>query len=208
MSQRIADRLQAPGRKRMLALDGGGTRGMVSIAFLQQIQDTLQAKLGRGDDFVLSDYFDLIGGTSVGSIIATLLALGWRTEQIEWTFKSWSPGIFEEQFRLDLRKPRFVASGLVAKIRSVVGTETLESEKLKTGLCIVTKRADTGSPWIMVNNPAARYWNRRGPRIGNKDFTLLELIRASTAAPSYFSPADITLSHDTRRNRGQTTSGR
>jgi patatin-like phospholipase/acyl hydrolase len=83
MTTHIAARLHRPGPKRILALDGGGTRGVITLAFLAEIEATLQTKLGRGDEFVLADYFDMIGGTSVGSILATMLALGWRVETIE-----------------------------------------------------------------------------------------------------------------------------
>ena len=141
MARHIADRLHSPGPKRMLALDGGGTRGIVSIAFLAEIERVLQEKLGRGDDFVLADYFDLIGGTSVGSVLATLLALGWRVDQIEKTFRAWSPQIFKPRRFRGVLTPRFNAGRLSAKIREVVGDQPMGSEKLRTGLCIVAKRA-------------------------------------------------------------------
>jgi hypothetical protein len=75
MTNHIAARFRAHLPKRILTLDGGGTRGIISIAFLAEIERVLQAKLGRGDDFVLADYFDLIGGTRVGS----MLAPNWRS---------------------------------------------------------------------------------------------------------------------------------
>ena len=49
----IATRLTASGPKRILSLDGGGTRGIVTIAFLERIEATLQAELKRGDDYVV-----------------------------------------------------------------------------------------------------------------------------------------------------------
>jgi len=72
----LIDRLISPGPKRILALDGGGVRGIVSLAFLERIETLLKERAG-GADFRLSDYFDLARGTSTGSIIATGLALGW-----------------------------------------------------------------------------------------------------------------------------------
>jgi len=47
------------------------------------------------------------------------------------------------------------------EIASIVKDETLDSEKLITGLCIVTKRMDTGSPWILANNPRGALLERR-----------------------------------------------
>src|SRR5262245_45299303 len=49
--------------KRILALDGGGLRGILTLGILQRIEDILRERHGAGDDFRLSHYFDLIAGT-------------------------------------------------------------------------------------------------------------------------------------------------
>jgi hypothetical protein len=65
---------------------------------------------------------------------------------------------------------------------------------LRSGLGIVAKRLDTGSLWLFHNHPRGRYF---GPAPGdadaipNRDLALATLIRASTAAPSYFAPEMI-----------------
>ena len=198
MTSRIAHRLHRPGPKRMLALDGGGTRGIVSIAFLEQIEAVLQQRLGRSDDFVLADYFDLIGGTSVGSILATGLALGARVSEIRRHFESSARDIFKPT-SWGLIRHMFNAGPLTAAVKRVVGDETLDSDKLQTGLVIVSKRMDTGSVWPISNNPAARYWTPRAirgtnrTRRGNSEFKLWELIRSSTAAPRYFSAKSVAI---------------
>ena len=70
---------------------------------------------------------------------------------------------------------------------------TLDTDKLITGLGVVTKRMDTGSPWILSNNPRAPYWEwDKGRRLSN-------LVRASTAAPFYFDPEVITVDERTKR---------
>jgi uncharacterized protein len=66
---RLLERLLAPGPKRVLALDGGGIRGILSLGFLARMEALLRGRHGR-PGLVLADYFDLIGGTSTGSIIA------------------------------------------------------------------------------------------------------------------------------------------
>ncbi len=84
--------LFAPGAKRILALDGGGVRGIVALAFLKKIERTLEAEAGR---FVrLCDYFDLIGGTSTGAIIAVGLALGHTVDQIRDFYVRLAPRVF------------------------------------------------------------------------------------------------------------------
>ena len=62
------------GPKRILALDGGGVRGVLTLQFLQALETLITARFGEKTR--LCDYFDLIGGTSTGSIIAAGLACG------------------------------------------------------------------------------------------------------------------------------------
>ena len=50
------------GPKRILALDGGGLRGIVTLAYLGRIEDLLRARFGGTADFRLGHYFDLIAG--------------------------------------------------------------------------------------------------------------------------------------------------
>ena len=61
---------------KLLALDGGGIRGVMTLEVLLALQEMLQRELKRDDSFVLADYFDYVAGTSTGAIIATFLSLG------------------------------------------------------------------------------------------------------------------------------------
>ena len=195
MAQHIADRLHAEGPKRILALDGGGTRGIVTIAFLERIEELLRRRFDN-PKLVLSDYFDLIGGTSVGSMLATLLAMGKEVAYIREKFESWAPRIFARKGD-GVVYHVFDARVLRGSVQSEVLDRRMSSPDLKTGLCIVTKRIDTGSVWPVINNPLDQYFLGRpgigneAPRKGNGDYKLLDIIRASTAAPKYFSPMDI-----------------
>jgi patatin-like phospholipase/acyl hydrolase len=191
MAQHILSRIQSPGPKRILALDGGGIRGAVTIGFLKKIEHILRERHGN-PALVLSDYFDLVGGTSTGAIIATLLALGKPTEEIEGLYRTLGPKIFEKKYTLwnplDWRKSfrySFDHRPLEAELRNILGEVTLGSDQLRTGLCIVAKRADTFSTWPMHNNPLGKFYPKP---YNNKDLTLFDLVRASTAAPSYFEP--------------------
>src|SRR6185312_8509707 len=70
------------GPKRILALDGGGIRGVLTLEYLEVIEAILRQR--RNDpNLLLSDYFDLIGGTSTGSIIAAGLACGMSVKAIK-----------------------------------------------------------------------------------------------------------------------------
>src|ERR1700712_3057821 len=71
----------ATGPKRILSLDGGGIRGALTLGYLKKIETVLREK-ENDPALVLSDYFDLIGGTSTGSIIAGALAIGMSVDEI------------------------------------------------------------------------------------------------------------------------------
>src|ERR1700745_1652643 len=77
----LAERIQKDGPKRLLAIDGGGIRGVLALEVLQRIEDLLKGKSGR-TDFRLADYFDYIAGTSTGGIIAAGLSIGMSVGEI------------------------------------------------------------------------------------------------------------------------------
>jgi hypothetical protein len=177
--------------KRILALDGGGVLGVMELAFLEQIERILRERFDE-PRFVLSDYFDLIGGTSTGAIIATGLSLGMTVDEIKSFYFDLTSEIFHRpRFSIPGIEPKFDARILMNKLRGILGERQLQSRDLKTGLAIVLKRVDTGSPWVLTNNPAAKFWDDNPGYIGNKGYKLSEVVRASTAAPYYYSPKEI-----------------
>lgn len=185
--------LFCPGPKRLLALDGGGVRGAISVAFLEQIEEVLSRRLGQ--PVHLGHWFDLIGGTSTGAVIAGALAMGFTTADIKRFYFELAPKVFRRPFwRIVGLRAKFDAEALRREIKSIVGSETLGSEQLITGFCLISKRMDTGSPWVLSNNPRAPYWEPKPDsvnRIGNRDYPLTSLVRASTAAPFYFDPEEV-----------------
>jgi hypothetical protein len=179
--------LFGPGPKRILALDGGGVRGAISVAFLERIETLLSDRLGS--KVRLGDWFDLVGGTSTGALIAGALALGYRTEQVKEFYLRLAPLAFQPtRWGIPLFQAKFNADGLRAEILKIVQDRRLSSPDLITGLCVVTKRMDTCSPWIVANNPRAPYWLDGATYDGNERYSLATLVRASTAAPHFFDP--------------------
>ena len=181
--------LFGPGPKRILSLDGGGVRGVVSLAFLRRIEklvDEIEGKPTR-----LCDWFDLIGGTSTGAIIAAALALGYRVAEIEIFYNQLAPKIFRKsRFRIFGWSAKFNAEHLAGELARIIGPRTMDSTDLQTGLCLVLKRMDTGSAWMVMNNPASAFWESPADAafVGNRYLPLVEIVRASTAAPSFFDP--------------------
>src|SRR5262245_41987568 len=186
--------LFGPGPKRLLALDGGGVRGAITVAFLERIEALLREHHGR--QVRLGDYFNLVGGTSTGSIITGALALGYTAAQVKDIYTRLAPLAFVRRKRsIPVFQPKFDVRGLRGEIEKIIGDMELQSDRLITGLCVVTKRMDTGSPWILANNPRAPYWNDGPENDGNRYYKLANLVRASTAAPHYFDPELLPVSH-------------
>jgi len=77
----LIERIERAGQKKLLAIDGGGIRGVLALEVLQRIEDLLKAKSGRGH-FRLADYFDYIAGTSTCGIIAAGLSIGMSVSEI------------------------------------------------------------------------------------------------------------------------------
>lgn len=181
--------LFGPGPKRILSLDGGGVRGAATIAFLERIEAEIEAIQGR--PVRLCDWFDLIGGISTGAIIATALALGYRVSDIRGFYEQLAPKVFKKSFwRVSGWQAKFDSRRLMQELTGVIGARTLDSPDIQTGLCIVLKRMDTGSAWIVVNNPRSVFWETPADNsfTGNRHLPLAPIVRATTAAPSFFEP--------------------
>jgi predicted acylesterase/phospholipase RssA len=180
--------LFAPGRKRILALDGGGRRSIITIAFLAHIEELLTQYFGKPAR--LGDWFDFIGSTSTGAIIAAAIALGLPMEEIRESFERLAAGDGGRSFWPFSDGGENSPENLREELQRLVGDRMLSSSELITGLCVITKRADTGSPWLVTNNPRASGWespfDKKYP--GNKYYKLSNLIRASVATRHSFDP--------------------
>lgn len=191
------EHLRAGGPKRILALDGGGLRGVLSLGFLAKIESLLRQRHGNDEGFRLAHYFDLIAGTSTGAIIAAALAKGLTVDEIARHYMRIGKEVFKRHwFRKGVVRARYDEDALVRRLKRVLGARTRIGDKdVQTGLLVVTKRLDTGSPWPLGNNPAGRYFRAKATDrwISNADYPLWKVVRASTAAPSFFDPEEITI---------------
>ena len=182
------------GSKNILALDGGGIRGALTLGYLKKIETILREK--HGNDYLLFDHFDLIGGTSTGSIIAAALAIGKSVDEIVDLYMDLGGKIFgkKRSFWNPLETWKFLKAGydyieLENSLKEAFGNITIESDQIKTGLCIVAKRADTNSVWPIINHPKGKFYDTHMGK--NKNIPLWQAVRASSAAPTYFAPQMI-----------------
>jgi hypothetical protein len=169
---------------RMLALDGGGIRGLVTLGILEKIEKLVVQKTGRK----LCEYFDYIAGTSTGAIIAAGLSRGMTTADLIDFYKSSGKQMFEPSRLIERVKYFYTADPLKAQLQQVFGHDTnLEPDNLKCLLLVVAKNVTTDSPWPISSNPDAKY-NDLEREDCNLKIPLWQLVRASTAAPVYFPP--------------------
>ncbi len=183
------DKLTRTGPRKLLACDGGGIRGIISVEILARIEAQLRV-VNRKPDLVLADYFDYVAGTSTGAIIATLVSLGFSVDAIRDFYLKSGAEMFQPAKLWERLHTKFDDDNLTRMLKEVTGEETtLGSDRLRTLLMIVLRNATTDSPWPLSNNPSAKYNDLAVRGAGsNLHLPLWQLVRASTAAPTYFPP--------------------
>jgi hypothetical protein len=187
----VIERIERPGKKKLLAIDGGGIRGVLALEILERVENLLGASDGS---FRLSHYFDYIAGTSTGGIIAAGLSMGMSVGEIKQFYEEAGPQMFVRANLLQRLRYKYDDEPLALMLRQVFGHDTcLGSDRLQTLLLLVVRNATTDSPWPLSNNPYAKY-NMASHPDNNLNLPLWQLIRASTAAPTYFPPEVIVFS--------------
>jgi hypothetical protein len=184
----LADRYSDARPRRILALDGGGIRGVITLRVLKR----LETLLGRP----LADFFDLIGGTSTGAIIATGLARGMAVDEISSFYEEFGSTAFARRKIWERWQTLYGDGKLARTLREKFGADTdLSPDNLRCLLTVVTRNATTDSAWPISSNPNAKY-NALDRENCNLRIPLWQLVRASTAAPVYFPPELVTLGKD------------
>lgn len=182
--------------KRILSLDGGGLRGVLTLGMLREIETILRKRHDDDPNFRLGHYFDLIAGTSTGAIIAAALSLGMSVDEVHRHYMSLGNVVFKRSlFRWGALRAKFDSEKVRKALTGVFGDRTLASQDFLTGLLVVTKRLDTGSAWPITNNRNAKYFRggTQSTTIPNGEYPLWQVVRASTAAPYFFDPETITI---------------
>ncbi|HUC64609.1 MAG TPA: patatin-like phospholipase family protein [Stellaceae bacterium] len=194
---------------RILALDGGGIRGILSARVLQEIEQRTQKPA--------AELFHLIAGTSIGGITACGLLSGKSAKALGDLYAAKGGDIFSQSLwrtvtTLDnLAGPKYAPAALETVLKAALGdtwlSQTRGAELLVTSYCIrLPKPAplDGGAVQTTRTPYLFKTWKARGTFLdpGDEppalDFRLREIARATSAAPTYFPPAMIT------NHRGET----
>jgi predicted acylesterase/phospholipase RssA len=201
--------------KRILALDGGGIRGVFTLEVLLRIEELLRDYYKKQDpektkNFVLRDHFDFLAGTSTGAIIATCLCWGMTVERVKELYLEEGRKMFE---RVSWRTPteklasvydpkpisRFLKKLFLEPdpetgklVPATLASPLLRNGEKKNLLMVVVRNHTTGSAWPLTNNPAAIFNDPSRPDC-NTQIPLWQLVRASTAAPVFFPPETVQL---------------
>lgn len=166
---------------KILALSGGGIRGIVSGTILVEIEKELGAPLGQ--------HFDLIAGTSTGSLLAAGLAQGRSAKEVlEFYFRDgsdifpnfwdWWPRKIKQIFQDGFSRTLFDDSGLERVIQNRLGKDILFGDLEKP--LIVTA-------YDIWNQAAVVFKNTKQE---HAQIPVWEICRASCAYPGVF-PAHL-----------------
>jgi patatin-like phospholipase/acyl hydrolase len=176
----------------ILSIDGGGIRGILPGVILTYVENKLREK--QGDDVRLSDYFDLVAGTSTGGILTSMYLLPdehgrpkFQAEDAVNLYLENGGEIFKAPFLRRVVNPfglfesKYPAKNIEKILKKYFDDKKL-SELLKP--CIVTAYDFFKRETI--------FFNREDTKQGNfRDFYVRDITRATSAAPTYFPPAEI-----------------
>jgi uncharacterized protein len=182
----VESRLGLPGPKRLLAIDGAGVRTALALPILEKIEATLRTKTGD-PELRLCDYFELIGGTGVGAVLAAALARGMSVAETRDLFLKFVGEFFRSSGILQRFTSKYQGDMVEKALINAFGDEPLRSASLNSGLCIFTYRIDTDSPFAFHNLLS-------GDPDGSPPLRLIDCLHASVASPTYFEPVPITIS--------------
>lgn len=161
---------------RLLAIDGGGIRGIYASHVLERIQ----AEFG----LTFHQDFELIAGTSTGAIIAAALAYDVPLTKVTQLYREQGPLIFSPR-RWSLGGalfPRYASDPLRNALSNVFQDATLADAKTR----LIIPATDIGNGGVHVFKSAydANF-------VRDRNVKVVDAVLASCSAPSYFAPARV-----------------
>ncbi len=167
---------------KVLSIDGGGIKGVYTATMLRTLERALAKTSGAPR---LSEYFDLICGTSTGALIALGLATGRTCEEIADTYLKSGPKIFRDQSRLSqmlyslrqgLFSARYGSKDLREAVEELLGTRTFSTAA--NYLLIPVTNLGNYTPRIFRTRHSKAYYDDDPP--------MADIAMASAAAPTFF----------------------
>ncbi|KAL6706652.1 hypothetical protein ACN47E_005194 [Coniothyrium glycines] len=184
----------------LLALDGGGVRGLSTLYILRSIMDRLNYMREEAglQPKKPCEIFDLIGGTSTGGLIAIMLGrLEMTVQECIDAYLRLMTQIFEKR---ENRSIVGVLGGVKPRFSSAVLKDAISQVITNCGIPLEEKFANSMKPRCKVfvctnlqsTNTVTRLRSYRTPSSGiNFSPTILEAALATSAAPTYFSDISI-----------------
>jgi predicted acylesterase/phospholipase RssA len=162
---------------RILCLDGGGAKGFYSLGVLKEIEGILQCPLYQ--------CFDLIFGTSTGSIIASLIALGYEIDEIHGLYREHVPSVMKP------RRAKRKSAALAKLAVEIFGDATFAN--VKTGIGVVATNWVIERPMIFKGSVAQAH-GRTGTFVPGFGATIAAAVQASCSAYPFFQRQTLKLS--------------
>lgn len=190
---------------KILSLDGGGMRGVLSARILKEIEGILAAQTGQK----LHEYFDLIAGTSTGSILAGGIACQITANKLIDFYKEEGENIFLKSVRRQ-RGWRWLSrlTGNRALYPNKPGEKGLAKVLMKRliapelGRCPAIGEINHPNLLILAYDVLSRnttwFTNNHGDnnRTWYDNIGLWAICCASASAPTYFPPYDLPFNAD------------
>jgi uncharacterized protein len=154
---------------RVLTLDGGGAKGFYTLGVLKEIEGLLGCPLYKR--------FNLIFGTSTGSIIGALLALGCEADQIHDLYKNYVPPIMQI-------KEAAAKSAALRRLGDAVFKDR-KFDAVKTAIGIVATRWVIERPMIFKGSVAQAH-GRVGTFVPGFGCAISDAVQASCSAYPFF----------------------
>nr|WP_256522443.1 CBASS cGAMP-activated phospholipase [Halobacillus sp. A5] len=159
---------------KILCIDGGGIRGILPVTILKAVEQDRQIQVGKD--------FDLIAGTSTGSIIAASIALNKKMEDVLEFYQTYGKKIFKRQAKVGLFKSVYSDRDLREMLRQVFGE--IKLSEIEKPLLIPAVDITHGRPFTYRSHVNESDKSR-------EDVHLWNAVLSSCSAPVYFPPNNI-----------------
>jgi patatin-like phospholipase/acyl hydrolase len=174
---------------RILAIDGGGIRGLLPAMIIAELERRLREATGRYDSYI-SDYFDLIAGTSAGGILTCFYLYNHNGRRYDADrgvelYEKYGATIFQKRlFRFFIRlfDSLYPDRGIDRVLWETFGDARLSEARCNSAVMT----------YDITNRKAVIFTTDAARREKGRDYLLRDIARATSAAPTFFRVAKAT----------------